>query len=107
MLGSGEQPVTRLIDHFPWDEVLFQSDYWLDVNRVKHPIESMTTRHIRNAIRYAEAGRAQLVEAAFRYADWKDDTEAAYEAQADARRLMANDPPLLVALRNELARREP
>lgn len=91
---------------FPWDEVLFQSDYWLDAYRTKHPIASMSTRHIRNAIPYAEAGRAQLVEAALRYADWEDDTQAAYEAQTDARRLMANDPPLLVALREELARRE-
>lgn len=96
----------RLIDHFPWDEVLFQSDYWLDVYRVKHPIESMSTRHIRNAIRYAEAGRAQLVEAAFRYADAHDDTEAAYEARADARRLMHEEPPLIAALKAELARRE-
>ena len=89
---------------FPWDEVLYQSDYWLDRNMVKHPIAEMTTSHLRNAIPYAENGRDQLIMSALRYADQAPDG-AAMEAERGANQLMFEEPPLITALKDELRKR--
>lgn len=94
----------RGMSHFPWDEVLYQSDYWLDRNMVKHPITEMTTSHIRNAIRAAENGRDQLIMSALRYADQAPDG-AAMEAVRGANQLMFEEPPLITALKGELRKR--
>lgn len=94
------------LKEYPWDEVLFQSDYWLDRNHVRHPIEGMETSYIRNALRYAKWGCESLALAAWDYADKAPDA-AGMEAERAATGYMDYDVPLVKALEAELERRKP